>query len=147
RPALAGGPEFQLSKEVKTPALNQEDLVAITLDSEMFAVTQERLADVRLLDGEGKPVPYLLRKVQTTRARAVRTTWPARQLSAQPLPDGGLEIIVQLEEKNPRPTGVSLISPLRNFEQRVQVDVPGEGQKWEPVVEEALIFDYSRYMD
>src|SRR5690348_3020202 len=87
-PAWADEPGFQFSKEVKAPPRKQEDLLAIRLDSEVFASTQDGLADVRLLDGDGKAVPYLLRKLQTTRARATRTTWPARQLTARPLEDG-----------------------------------------------------------
>ena len=146
-PALADEPEFQFSKEVKAPPLKQEDLLSIMLDTEVFSTTQDRLADIRLLDGAGKPVPYLLRKVQTTRARALRTTWPARQLTARPLDDGGLEITVQLDEKDPHPNGLSLNSPLRNFEQRVRVYTSADRQQWEPAGEEAVIFDYSRYMD
>jgi hypothetical protein len=145
--ARADEPPFQFSKDVKVPPLKQEDLLSIVLDSEVFAATQEKLADIRLRDGDGKPVPSLLRKARTTRARSVRTAWPARKVSAQPLADGGLEITARLDAKDPRPTGLSLITPLRNFEQRVGVETPAEGQKWEPIVENALIFDYSRYMD
>lgn len=146
-PALADESEFQFSKEVKAPPLKQEDLLSIRLDTEVFSSTQDTLADVRLLDSEGKPVPYLLRKVQTTRARAARTTWPVRQLTARPRDDGGLDITVQLDEKDPHPNGLSLISPLRNFEQRVRVETSADGQQWEAAGEEAVIFDYSRYMD
>jgi hypothetical protein len=148
-PAFADEPQLQYSKEVKVPALKQEELLAISLDTEVFAATQENLADVRLRDGEGKTVPYLLRRVQTTRARTTRTVWRARQLTAKPLPDGGLEIMVQIDEdeKVPPFNGLSLISPLRNFEQRVRVFTSADGQQWEPVGEEAVIFDYSRYMD
>jgi hypothetical protein len=150
-PALADAPGFQFSKDVKAPPLKQEDLLSIMLDTEVFASTQDSLADLRLLDGEGKPIVYLLRKVQTTRARATRTTWPAGQLAAKPLDDGGLEITVLFDEdqddKRPHPNGLSLISPLRNFEQRVRVYTSADGQQWEPTGEEAVIFDYSRYMD
>jgi len=148
-PALADESEFQYSKEVKAPPLKQEDLLSIRLDTEVFSSTQDKLADVRLLDSEGKTVPYLLRKVQTTRARATRTAWPARQLSAQPLADGGLEITVHIDEdeKVPHFNGLSLISPLRDFEQRVRVFTSADGKQWEPAGEEAVIFDYSRYMD
>jgi len=151
-PAWADEPGFQFSKEVKAPPRKQEELLAIRLDSEVFASTQDGLADVRLLDGDGKAVPYLLRKLQTTRARATRTTWPARQLTARPLEDGGLEITVRLDEgdeddQRPHPNGLRLVSPLRNFEQRVRVYTSTDGQEWERAGEEAVIFDYSRYMD
>jgi len=148
-PIVAAEPAFRFSKEVKAPLLQREELLAIPLDSEVFAATQESLADVRLHDNEGKSIPYLLRKRQTTRARAVRTTWPARDIAAQPLDDGGLEIIVRFAEdkKRPHPNGLTLVSPLRNFKQRVRVFTSTDGEPWEPAGEETVIFDYSRYMD
>ena len=88
QPALAEDAVFQFSREIKTPALAQEELVAVVLDSDVFASTQDQLADVRLWDAEGKSIPFLLRKVQTTRPRSMRSVWPARQLTARPLDDG-----------------------------------------------------------
>ena len=148
-PALADEPQFEFSKEVKAPPLKQEELLSAVLDTDVFAATNDSLTDVRLLDSEGKPVPYLLRKVQTTRARATRTTWAAGKLTAKPLDNGGLEITVQFDEDEKRlhPNGLSVISPLRNFEQRVRVYTSDDGQQWEPAGEEAVIFDYSRFMD
>ncbi|HEY2251028.1 MAG TPA: hypothetical protein VGH74_08200, partial [Planctomycetaceae bacterium] len=141
--------QFQFAQDVKAPPRQQEELLSIVLDTDVFAATQDSLADVRLIDGQGKPIPYLLRKVQTTRARAARTAWPAVQLTAKPLDNGGLEITVTFDEddKRPHPNGLSIISPLRNFEQRVRVYTSADGQEWEPAGEEAVIFDYSRYID
>lgn len=148
-PTLAAEPAFQFARDIKAPPLKQEELLAITLDTEVFAATQDGLADVRLVDAEGKAIPYFLRRVQTTRARAVRNTWPAREPTARPLDDGGLEISLRIDEddKHPHPNGLSLVSPLRNFKQRVRVLTSADGQEWEPAGEETVIFDYSRYMD
>lgn len=150
--ARADEREFGYSKEVKAPALKQQELLSIRLDSDVFAATQENLADVRLVDAEGKPIPYLLRKRRTTRPRTTRTTWPAGHVSARPIDDRGLEITVQADEdekqrQHPKPNGLSLISPLRNFEQRVRVFTSADGKEWEPAGDEAVIYDYSRYMD
>lgn len=147
RPALAAEAAFQFAREIESPALEQEELLAVALDSDVFAATQDELADLRLLDGKGKPVPYLLLKAQATRARRVRKTWPARNFSARPLDDGSLEITVELDKDDPHANGLTLVSPLRNFEQRVRVDASADGEQWEPAGNETLIFDYSRYMD
>jgi len=146
---LADESDFAFSKEVKVPTLKQQDLVSIRLDSDVFAGTQEKLADVRLFDAEAKQVPFLLRKRQTTRPSKTRTTWMAQHVSAKPLDDGGLEIIVERDQddKHPQPNGLSLITPLRNFEQRVRVYASENGKDWQPAGDEAVIFDYSRYMD
>lgn len=148
-PILADDAGFRFSKEIKTPPLKQEELLSVPLDTEVFAATRDDLADVRLRDEEGKQVPYLLRKRQTTRARSVRETWPAPHPSARPLDDGGLEITIRRDEadKHPNPNGLTLVSPLRDFRQRVRVFTSADGGRWEPAGEETVIFDYSRYMD
>lgn len=145
--AWAAEGAFQFAKQIEAPASTQDELLAVALDSDVFAATQDGLADVRLLDGAGKSVPYLLRRVRTTRPRRVRKTWPARHFSARPLDDGGLEITIELEKDDPRPEGLTLLSPLRNFEQRVRVDTSTDGRQWAPAGKETVIFDYSRYMD
>jgi hypothetical protein len=148
-PILADDAAFRFSKEIKAPPLRKEELLAVTLDTEVFVATRDDLADVRLRDAEGKLVPYLLRKRETTRARAVRTAWPARKQTARPLDDGGLEITIHFDEdeKHPHPNGLTLVSPLKNFRQRVRVFSSTDGERWEPAGEETVIFDYSRYMD
>ena len=93
---------FQHSKELKSSSIKQEELLAVTLDAEVFASTGNGYPDLRLLDGDLRPIPYLLRKVRTIRARTVRETWTGRKPSVRPLADGGLEIIVQVAKKDQR---------------------------------------------
>lgn len=145
----ADDPAFRFRRDVLPPALNQDELLAIPFDSAIFAATQDGFVDMRLRDADGTPVPFLVRKRQTTRARPVRTTWPARQPSVRPLDDGGLEITIRRddEDKHPPPNGLTLVTPLRNFRQRVRVFTSVDGAQWEPAGEDAVVFDYSRYMD
>jgi len=143
----ASEPKFQFSRGIVTPSMSQEELLSVTLDTSVFGATQVLLPDVRLLDGQGGAVPYLLRKARTTRIGTVRNTWSAQQPDARPLKEGGLEITVELEKDDPQPNGLTLVSRLKNFEQRVHIFASRTGENWEPAGEEAVIFDYSRYMD
>ena len=52
-----------------------------------------------------------------------------------------------LADSDPQPNGLSLITPLKNFEQQVRVLTSTDGQLWEPPVAQTMIFDYSRFMD
>lgn len=146
REACGAEAAFQFSKEVRSPKLEQEELLAVALDSDVFAATQDTLADVRLSDAAGKPIPYLLRKAQTTIAGREKKTWPARRFSARPQ-DDGLVITVELDKDDPHPNGLTIVSPLRNFEQRASVETSADAVEWTPVGEETVIFDYSRYLD
>lgn len=145
--SLAGESAFQLSKELDLPQLEQEELVAVPLDSEVYAATAPGLPDIRILDGDGYEVSYLLRKATTTRQETVRKSWRATKPTVHPLDGGGLEIIVTLDKDDPQPGGVRIVSPLKNFQQRVQVFASSDGQDWQPITEDGLIFDYSQYMD
>jgi hypothetical protein len=147
-PLSAAEPLLTLSKPVEMPVLSEEALIAIPLDADVYAATQDDLDDVRILDAEGQPVPYLLRKLQSTRSRTERTTWSAPNVSVKPLQTGGIEITIRRDDddKRPAPTGITLHTPLDNFEQRVRVETSTDGVTWEPAAE-SVIFDYSRYMD
>jgi len=144
---LASEPDFQFSRSITTPSLTQEELLAVTIDAAVFAATQLGLPDVRLLDGQGGAVPYLLHKVQASRFDSVQKTWAAAEPAVRILEEGGLEITVRLRQEDPQPHGLRLVSRLKNFEHRVRVfsaDAPGA---WEPAGDETVIFDYSRYLD
>jgi hypothetical protein len=81
-----------------------------------------------------------------------------RDLTLKPLDDGGLEIRfhvgdgkpltpANLHINYPGPTAIRFLTPLKNFEQRVQVFGVDESGGEHPLVPEALLFDYSQYMD
>jgi hypothetical protein len=61
--------------------------------------------------------------------------------------DDGLELILQLKDDSPSADGLTIDTPLRNYERRVSVLGSKDGTDWTPLVEKSLIFDYSRYMD
>ena len=146
-PCSAGEPAFRFSRVIEAPSLSQAELLAVTLDTPVYEATRSGLPDVRLLDGGGGAVPFLLRKSQTTRSRTVRKTWEAKDPTVRPLESGVLEITVRLQKEDPEPTGLKLVSRMRDFEHRVRVYSSADGERWEPMGGESVIFDYSRYMD
>lgn len=139
--------EFQFTRNIVAPQSEQVELLAAPFDSAVYANTQSGLTDVRLFDGQGNAVPYVLQKARTTRTEMVRRTWTGRQIAARPLKAGGLEIIVELPNDDPAPQGIKLVTPLTNFEHRVRVFSSAAGDDWTPAGEDAVIFDYSRYID
>jgi hypothetical protein len=149
--ASAADPMFRYTKQLELPTLNQEELLAATLDSDVYAATREGLPDIRIFSNDGSPdrtqVSYLLRKVVDTKSETTRDYWAARTRSVRPLEDGGLEITIRLEPEDRQPDGLRIVTPLHNFEQRVRIFNSVDGDDWQPVGEEGLIFDYSQYMD
>ncbi len=137
---------FQFAKEIQTEPRTQEELVIVPLDSDVYAATKDRFPDLRVFDSTGQAVPYVLHKATETTPQTIRSTWPARGVSLKPLDGGDLEIRVRLDEKDLQPSGFRVVTPLKNFEQRVRV-FGADAEANKPLVPEAVIFDYSQYMD
>jgi hypothetical protein len=134
-------------KDIDTDPLKQEEIVAPLLDSAIYAAALDGFADLRILDKQGHEVPYLLEKVTETRAVSTRRSTPAKEVSLRELPEGGLEIQVSRDEQTPPAEGIRLVTPLTNYQQRVGVSGSDDGRQWQPLASDALVFDYSRYMD
>jgi hypothetical protein len=61
--------------------------------------------------------------------------------------DDGLELIVQLDRDAASADGLSILTPLRDYERRVRVLGSKDGAEWTPLAAGGLVFDYSRYID
>ncbi len=146
--SFAEEPSMRFQKEISSSKKSDESLVAVVLDADVYAATQVGLADLRVQDAEGASLPFFLRKSQDLVSKSVRRkTWTAANPSLKPLENGGLEITLELGEGDAQPNGLSVVTPLRNFEQRVRVFTSADGKVWDLSGVETVIFDYSRYMD
>ncbi len=125
----------------------QEEIIAVPVDSEVYNETQQGLADLRIVDNNGQTVPYLLRKQTEQKGKTVRHTWRASNLSINPGLENGLDIRFMLKEDDPQPDGLKVVTPLTNFEQRVQVYAVDSNGEETLLVEDGLIFDYAQYID
>ena len=124
------------------------ELVAVPLDSEVYAAAADDLSDLRIISADGKTVPFLLRPRQTTEPRITRKTWRSGELAARPVGEGRFEFQVSLDKDDPQPTHLRIVTPLTNFEQQVDVySIAEDGGDPEQLVDGALIFDYSAVVD
>jgi len=145
--AAGATPNLRYAKAIATPGLDKEDLVAVELDSDVFAATRDGLPDVRIRDAAGRETAFVVRPMMEARPARMRKTWTARDPQVKLLDGDGLEITLTLQDSDQQPYGLRLVTPLRNFEQNVQVFSSVDGNEWTPVVENGLIFDYSQFMD
>ncbi len=154
RPVVADDPLSQKqSKAIVLEAVDDEtpdgtELVSVPLDSEVYAVAADDLSDLRIISADGQAVPFLLRPRQTTEPRVTRKTWPSGELAARPVGEGRFEFRVSLDDDEPQPTHLRIVTPLTNFEQQVDVhSIAEDGSDPEQLVDGALIFDYSAVVD
>lgn len=136
-------------KPVVLPAIAATTLVAVPLDADVHAAVGIGYGDLRILDAAGVEVPHVVRDVTRTDRRPMRRTASATRPIAKPLAGDGLEITVVLGAGQDRivPEAFTLRTPLHDFEHRVSVSWSVDGQEWKPVVSEALIYDYARFID
>ncbi len=144
--AFAVETAFQFTRAIEIPSLQRAELFSVKLDSQIYDATQTGQEDLRLVGDAGQLVPFLLRRLKTTRTQTDRQSWIGKILSARPTGEGGLEITLALDRNDPAPNGLTLVTPLDNFEKRVRVETSVNGRQWEEVAH-SLIFDYSRYVD
>lgn len=143
--ARAAAPRWKFTRPIETPPLEKEELVSVRMDGAIFSESRSDMGDLRVLDAEDAIVPFFFRTPQETRSREYQKTWPTK-LTGKPLPGGGLELLVSLRDNDPLPEGVLLSTPLKDFEQRVQVETSADGMDWVPNGEH-LIFDYSKHLN
>jgi hypothetical protein len=147
--AFAAEPEptFRWRRAISLPALTATTLVAAPLDTHVYGNTREDWPDVRLRTASGTATAFVIRPAMNVRDQTVREFWPAKQTAAKLDGDHGLQVELMLSKDDPTPTGLKIVSPLRDFEHQVQVESSADGVAWEPAGEPTLIFDYTRFVD
>jgi len=137
---------FRNRKDVASDA-PPHGLVAIELDAEIHAATRDGYPDLRLVTGDGQEVPFLVEQDVVRRQVTRRTAYAAEVVSLEELPGNRIRIVIRRPDKSPHASGIALRTGLRDFERTVAVAGSDDGQDWTPLVEAALIYDYSRFLD
>jgi hypothetical protein len=140
-------PHFRFRKEIELGQAAGEEIIGVPLDSDVYAGTRDGYPDLRIVDDRGAFVPYLVENIGKKQIKQVREPC-ASKLSSLRVDEGkGLEIVVVLDEKAPSAGGLTILTPLADFEHRVRVFGSVSGKDWAPLVTDGVIFDYSRFMD
>ena len=146
--AIAGEePRFQFRKEIELGQATADEIIGVPLDTDVYAGTRDGYEDMRIVDDRGTPVPYLLEPIGKKRINRVRERCASTLKSLRVDEGKGLEIVVALDVKAPSAAGLTIQTPLTDFEHRVRVFGSQSGKDWTPLVTDGVIFDYSRFMD
>lgn len=137
------------ARPVEIPAFTDDELVAVPLDSDVYFATDDDYADLRLLNAADEETAFIIRKVVDKRSRTERRTFPVERPMVRPQDDGSLEITFEVDPaRQPHvPLGVRLVTPLENFERHVEISASADGETWQPLLADGLVFDYSEFMD
>lgn len=152
-----GGPvcsavEFRFIRPILVPKTEDGGvaLVSVTLPDDVYAAAKEDFADVRILDPDGREIPRMIRKAfsqEEVTVRRYETLYPGAAVDLTPHPQGELEVVLRVPDDHPPVEGLRIGTPLTNFEQTVRVFTSKDGTEWQVLVEDAVICDYSQWMD
>lgn len=138
---------YRYSREILWKEVAQEEILAVPLDAAISAETRDGYPDVRILNAQGDETPYVLERVTESRSETHRENCNSELLSLQKTTANSIELVLRLDRNAPAADGLTLITPLSNYEHRIQVFGTDDGAQWSPLVKDALIFDYTRFMD
>ena len=130
-----------------------EELAQVLLTPEMFAATQDGYADIRVIhSGTGQVVPSLVECVTREQRKIRRVTETLTLTQADDTPGDQLRVLF-VRPRKPAGSeefplrGLTVKTPLRDFERHVRVEVSDDGGAWHTIIEQARIFDVSSYAD
>jgi len=140
---------YEYQREITgTPAGDR--LLSLTFDPDLYRHSGPGHRALRLVKKDGAGYSELPRLI-------VPVDPPARPTGSQRIThridsfeeneDGSIEVIVTLTGPKTPAAKLEIATPLRDFEKSVTVSVSSDGATWTPLVNEALVFDYERFLD
>ena len=137
-------PAFRFNRPVIWQDPGQASLLAIGLDTAVYAASREDFADLRLLDQDGGETPYLLQKIANRKTVVQRLSSRIETQSVQKTGAEGIVMTLVLAKDAANIDGLSIVTGQHNFEYSLQVQASADGKQWRTVVDKAVIYDYAQ---
>lgn len=138
---------FRFSRPVISQDIEQPTLLAVPLDSAVYANSMADFHDLRLIDHAGAVTPYLLQKIAGQKTVIRRLPSASKPPALEKLAAEGISITLDLEANAAAVDGLTLITQQHNYEYVLQVLGSDDGQNWQILLDKALIYDYSQFMN
>jgi len=149
--AESGAARFRYATPLALPSSSQEELAEWVLTPDAYRATRGDLADLRVVRAEsGEAVPCLVECVTQEREERVRQSVELRLVKAEELGDKRFQVTLERkpsQEKVGPLCGLSVQTPLRDFERRVTVEVSDDATAWRCVAKDVRIMDLSSHAD
>ncbi len=136
----------RFSRDLNMPRQPAQVLLAASLDNAVYANSNADFSDLRLVDQEDVETPYMLLKAGGSKKVVNRRRVRSENTKLQTSGNEGFEIIVYRHKNAKTVDGLTIVTAQRDFEYVLQVQGSDDGNNWQTLVDQALIYDYSRYM-
>jgi hypothetical protein len=140
-------PEQFHHQRTLTAQTTQEEIAAAPLDGSSWEEIKPGATDLRVVNQDNAFVPHLMRRASAKRVRRMRVRCPASIQTLREHPDNRITFDLKLSDANPSADTLVFDTPLKNFERLISIDGVTKENIAQPLVAEALIYDYTRFMD
>jgi Protein of unknown function (DUF3999) len=130
--------EWQFSKPVETTPSN-DGYLRVSVDGEVYRRSQRSLADLRLVDDQGKETPY---SIYAQRESTTQESYQPKIFNRAMLPGAYSTLTLDLEQETESNTLV-LKTSSRNFKRRVEIAGSNDRKQWLVLKTDGYIFDFS----
>ncbi len=134
--------ERPLSCHLRKPTASR----VCTLIPISMRILETGFPDVRIVDQAGQSIPFVVRRSSDSQTTTRYMEWRPVRISLRPLAKTVCRFSFRSKKNDPQPAGFRIVTPLTNFENRVRV-FDADTESGIPVVDDAIIYDYSQYMD
>ena len=117
------------------------------LDNAIYAATDARYANLRITDEGGAEVPFHLRQKIHAVTQIVETAISSRLLGFEEKSGNQARVLVEVEKPGGGAEVVLLRTGNQNYEKLCAVYGGNSLDRWEPLVRDVRVFDYSRHID
>jgi hypothetical protein len=139
--------QFPYQKSLTVPDNKDCPVYAFFLDSDLYAVTDESYANLRIVDEQGAEVPFYLHRKTHSTTQVVETAVSSKILGLETKDEHRIGIQVEVDVNSGIPDVLVVKTGDHNFEKFVTVYGSDTLSQWNVLVEEARIFDYARFID
>ena len=138
---------YRFSRDVLITGQTQQALLAVPLDAAVYAASASDFRDLRLVDSQNVETPFWLQKIGGSKTVTKRLPVHAKQPKLKKNGEDGIIITLELEpDEVANVDGLTVVTKQRDFEYAIEVQGSEDGQNWQPLVDNAVIYDYSRFM-
>lgn len=123
-----------------------QSLLGVILEDSIYAAGSDGFRDLRVKDRNGVEIPYLVQKITGSKTVVSRETIDSAIESFNKVGEEGIVVTAKLDNGEVNADGLTIVTKQRDFEYGLQIQGSADGRDWQPLVENATIYDYSRYM-
>src|SRR5271165_1015030 len=129
--------KWTLRRPVQPPS--NTTVAAVTLDQTIYAGSQDRLVDLRLVRN-GVEAPYVLEVLAPT---LETKEFQPKMLNLAAVPGVGVQATLDLGS-HARHNQLRIESSAINFQQKLRIDSSDDAKHWATVLQDAIVFDITQ---